>query len=536
MSAMLQCPFPTRTEHSRTASVLQALRPQFKIGLFAFCLTLGACTSGIQQNTVEKEVTASEAQRIYTTVLDHVHKMYLDEIPVSRLALEGLAGLRKLEPDAALRRESGRVALLVNGTMVGDVQEPVQGQAKQWAAVMDKLVAAGQKSSSKLSGAGSEKIYKVTIDALLSDLDRYSRYDGKTAGRQNRESREGFGGIGVSIVAHQDGVRIERVTPDLPAYRAGVVAGDVFTTADGAPLRGVSLRRGVQLLRGPMGKPVQVTVQRESLPDPFVLTISRTRIIPITVHYEKRNRFAYLRITGFNQDTAAELREGVTKAIEEFGDKLSGLVLDLRSNPGGLLDQAVNAADMFLQEGRISTTQGRHPDSLQLFDASEDEIAHGLPLIVLVNGASASASEVLAAALQDQGRAVLVGSSSFGKGTVQTVIRLPNDGELILTWARLLAPSGYILNQVGVLPTLCTSDTADAASAVKRAFMGNTTRRQIAMHHRVAGNGKRSAIAKPCPWQPHKGDDIDIAVAKRLLERPELYNHALRLTAPAAGG
>lgn len=536
MNAMFQCNNLTPIEHSLVAGVARRLRSHCRVGLFALCLSLAACTTGVQQDTAGKEVTASEAQRIYSTVLDHVHKMYLDEIPVSRLALEGLTGLRKLEPDAALQREGGRVVLLIDGTAVGEVLEPSLDQADQWAAVMDKLVIAGQKSSSKLLNAGSEKLYKVTIDALLSDLDRYSRYDGMTAGRRNRESREGFGGIGVSIVAHEDGVLIERVTPDLPAFRAGVVSGDVFTNVDGTLLQGVSLRRGVQLLRGPMGKPVRVTVQRENLPDPFTLTISRTRIIPATVHYEKRNRFAYLRISGFNQDTVSELREGVTKAMTDFGDDLSGMVMDLRNNPGGLLDQAVSAADLFLQAGRISTTQGRHPDSLQLFDASEEEIAHGVPLIVLVNGASASASEVLAAALQDQGRAVLVGSSSFGKGTVQTVIHLPNDGELILTWARLLAPSGYVLNKLGVLPTLCTSDIDGAAKALKRAFMGNTTRRQIAMHHRATESHQRSEIAKLCPWQAHNGDDIDIAVAKRLLERPELYNHALRLTAPAAGG
>lgn len=536
MNAMFQCSKLTPVEHSLVANVVWTLHSRFRIGLFALCLSLTACASGIQQDTAKKEVTVSEAQRIYSTVLDHVHKMYLDEIPVSRLALEGLAGLRKLDPDAALQRESGRVALLINGATVGDVQEPTLDQADQWAAVMDQLILAGQKSSSKLADAGSEKLYKVTIDSLLSDLDRYSRYDGKTAGRRNRESREGFGGIGVSIVAHSDGLRIERVTPDLPADRAGVVPGDVFTNIDGTPLQGVSLRRGVKLLRGPQGQPVQVTVQRENRPEAFVLTISRTRIISDTVHYEKRNRFAYLRISSFNQGTVPGLRKGVARATAEFGDDLSGLVVDLRSNPGGLLDQAVSAADLFLQEGRISATQGRHPDSLQLFDASEEEIASGIPLIVLVNGASASASEVLAAALQDQGRAVLIGSSSFGKGTVQTVIQLQNDGELILTWARLLAPSGYTLNKAGVLPTLCTSDTADAESAVKRAFVGNTTRRQIAMHHRIAGNDKHREIEKLCPWEPQKSDDIDIAVAKRLLERPELYNHALRLTAPAAGG
>ncbi|NKB58894.1 MAG: PDZ domain-containing protein [Alphaproteobacteria bacterium] len=517
-----------------TSHVRCSARSGLRLAAVALCFVLAACALEKKQTATET-VAPSEIQQMYTTVLDHVHKMYLDEIPVGQLAMEGLAGLQKLEPDASVQRGNGRVTLLVNGTTVGDTEEPSRNDASVWATVMDDLVTAGRKASTRLADAGTEKIYRVTINSLLSDLDRYSRYAGMAAGRRNRETREGFGGIGVSVLKNTDGLRVERVTLDLPAFRAGVQSNDIFIAVDGTPLRGLSLRRGVQLLRGPMGKPVQITVQRESRPDPFVLTISRTRIIPTTVHYESRNQFAYLRITGFNQDTAAELRTGVERATREFGDALTGLVIDLRGNPGGLLDQAITAADLFLKDGRISTTRGRHPDSLQLFDASANEIAHGVPMVLVVNGASASASEVLAAALQDQGRAVVVGSSSFGKGTVQTVIRLPNDGELILTWARLLAPSGYVLNKLGVLPTLCTSNREDADNTLKHAFANNTPHRQIAAR-RTADGSSQGTITKLCPWQPHKGDDIDIAVARRLLERPALYKHALRLSAPAAGG
>ena len=509
--------------------------PLLRYAALATFLALAACAaSNTTKPVVEKPADKTEIARIYATVLDHVHSMYLEEISVERLALSGLSGLAKLEPDATVRRDGNRVTLLISGTSVGSVASSGQNDSEGWASAIEDLIGTGRKVSTKLAAAKIEQIYKVTIDSLLSDLDRYSRYDGKLAGRRNRETREGFGGIGISIVQHEEGIRVKAVTADLPAFRAEVVAGDLIINVDGTPLRGLSLRRSVRLLRGPLGKPVQVTVQRESRPDAFVLTISRTRIIPTTVHYQPRIRYAYLRVTEFNKDTTAELRAGVEKAVRELGDALDGLVIDLRGNPGGLLDQSVSVADLFLQEGRISTTRGRHPDSLQLFDASVVEIAQDIPIVVLVNGASASASEVLAAALQDHGRAVLVGSRSFGKGTVQTVIRLPNDGELILTWARLLSPSGYDLNRIGVVPTLCTSGAKDIVSVLKRTIVPDTPRQQIATNQ-LALNEYRESAGKRCPWQPREGEDIDIAVAKRILAKPELYKHALGHSAPTAG-
>ncbi len=505
------------------------------IGLALF-IGLAACaaTTPPPPPTVEKPAEKTEVARMFATILDNVHKMYLDEFPVAKLAVSGLSGLKKLEPAAAIRSGDNRIELLINGTAIGYIAPPQGNDADSWASAIEELIESGRKVSTKLAEAEIEKIYQVTIDSILTDLDRYTRYDGKLAGRRNRETREGFGGIGVSIVRHDDGVLIKTVTSDLPASRAGVIPGDIFVNVDGTPLRGLSLRRSVRLLRGPHGKPVQVTVQREHQADPIVLTISRTRIIPATVHYQARKGYAYLRMTGFNQDTTAELRQHVKKAVREFGGALDGLVIDLRGNPGGLLDQAVSAADLFLQEGRISTTRGRHPDSLQLFDASVGEIAQGIPIVLLVNGASASASEVLAAALQDHGRAVLIGSSSFGKGTVQTVIRLPNEGELILTWARLHSPLGFDLNRIGVVPTLCTSGEKEIAAVLDRSFGGSTSRRQLAASL-PATNETRATAGKRCPWQPHDGDDVDIAVAKRILEKPELYKHALGRSAPTAG-
>lgn len=504
------------------------------VALVGFLVLAACAATKPPPPIVEKPAEKTEVARMYETVLDNIHKMYLKEHPVAALAITGLTGLKKLEPAVAVQRNIDHIDLLINGTSVGHVPAPKSNDSDAWASTMENLIASGRQVSTPLAEAGIENIYQASINSILADLDRYTRYDGKQAGRRNRESREGFGGIGVSIVGHKVGALIKAVTPDLPANRAGVIPGDVFTNVDGKPLTSLSLRRIVRLLRGPLGKPVRVTVQRENRDSPFVLTISRTRIISATVHYQARDRYAYLRISGFNQDTTAALRKYVQKAVREFGGALNGIVIDLRGNPGGLLDQAVSAADLFLQEGRISTTRGRHPDSLQLFDASAGEIAQDIPIVLLVNGASASASEVLAAALQDHGRAVLVGSNSFGKGTVQTVIRLPNEGELILTWARLHSPLGFDINRIGVVPTLCTSGAKEIEVVLDRSFSRSKSRLQHAASL-PATNEARASAGKQCPWQPHEGDDIDISVAKRILETSELYKHALGRSTPTAG-
>jgi carboxyl-terminal processing protease len=495
-----------------------------------------ACTTATTP-APEPAKAPSEVARMFALVLENVHDIYIDEYPIDDLAIAGLRGLQKVEPSTTIERAKGQVRLLINGTVVSGISAPERNDGEAWAAIIDKMVADGRKASTKLHAADNEKIYKTMIDGLLAGLDRYSRYAGMLAARRQRQDRDGFGGIGVSIKIHDDGIRVDSVTPALPASRGGVKIDDIIVAVGGAPLKGLKLRKAVALLRGQVDKPVIISLRRKDRPETFDLTLSRVKIVPITVYYERRDRIAYLRMTSFNQGTASELRKSVNRARREIGSGLKGLVIDLRGNPGGLLDQAVDTADLFIVHGRISTTRGRHPDSFQLFDATKGDIGAGVPIAVLVNGASASAAEVLAAALQDRGRAVLVGSGSFGKGTVQTVLRMPNDGELILTWARLLAPSGYVLNKLGVLPTLCTSNADDAEHVLFDSLRDGVAARQIAMRRAAdsAGEEFRETVRTFCPWRPRDGRDVDIVVAKRLLETPKLYQRALRLSALSAG-
>jgi carboxyl-terminal processing protease len=227
-----------------------------------------------------------------------------------------------------------------------------------------------------------------------------------------------------------------------------------------------------------------------------------------------------LRISSFNQNTTQQVAEDLKAAQQKAGGHLAGIVLDLRDNPGGLLDQAVSLADLFIRQGPIASTTGRHPASRQAFAASGHAVAPEIPIAVLVNGGSASAAEIVAAALQDHGRAVVIGSSSYGKGTVQTVLHLPNDGELILTWARLLTPSGRVLQANGVVPTLCTSALGDDENSIQTALQG-------------AGGPVGARSRQSCPGRPTK-PAVDLKIAERLLGDPRLYSQALQAAGRSA--
>lgn len=518
--------------HSNTVGMRRLLQG----ALLGAVLFAAACTT---TKTVVAPSKSSAIQEMFELAFSDIHDIHLDTINVDALALGGLQGLSLLEPAAELQRKGDVVEFLINGSLIGKIKSPDANDSTGWAKAVDTLITVGKKSSTKLANADDERIYKAVFAGLLKNLDKYSRYAGAKLARRNREIREGFGGIGISIKADSTGARVLKVSQDSPAWKAGILIGDLLISVDGVSINGLTLQEIAQKLRGPVNQKVDVKIKRNSRDAAFDVAIQRIRIIPNTVHYTAKGAVAYVQVTSFNQDTAKQLKDSVQRARRELGDKLKGLVLDLRDNPGGLLDQAVDTADLFIVRGRISNTKGRHRDSVQRFDASEGDISQGLPIAVLMNGASASAAEILASALQDNGRAILIGSSSFGKGTVQTVLQLPNDGELILTWARLLAPLGYSLNHLGVLPNICTSNASDVDSVLKEALDGNMERLRTALTLRrsVRDNDtvKSKAVQDSCPWRPRNGLDIDIEVAKRILDSGELYERAVVISAPIAG-
>jgi carboxyl-terminal processing protease len=236
---------------------------------------------------------------------------------------------------------------------------------------------------------------------------------------------------------------------------------------------------------------------------------------------------AVFRVASFNQSTTQRLTEAILTAQRDTNDHLAGIVIDLRGNPGGLLDQAVSLSDLFIAKGPIISTVGRHPASHQYFVATGHSLVPSTPVVVLINGGSASASEIVAAALQDVGRAVVIGTSSYGKGTVQTVMRLPNEGELTITWARLVTPSGYYLQQHGVVPTLCTSGLGDSDSTIDAVLRRSPDAGGDVSHPRASLNDSAwSTLRQGCPAQS-TSSPLDVKLAERLLADPARYSAAL---------
>jgi len=268
------------------------------------------------------------------------------------------------------------------------------------------------------------------------------------------QTRGEFGGLGLEVQSENGLIKVVSPIDDTPAARAGIKAGDLITMLDGQTVQGLTLNEAVDKMRGPPGSSIKLTIKRENVNTPVEVSLTREQIRIQVVKSRLDGDLAYIRLTAFNEQTGPGLRKALTELKQKAGGNLKGLVLDLRNNPGGLLDQAVAVSDDFLEQGEIVSTRARHPEESQRWNAKPGDIASGLPVVVLINGGSASASEIVAGALQDHRRAVVVGTRSFGKGSVQTVMPLQGNGAMRLTTARYYTPSGRSIQGLGISPDI----------------------------------------------------------------------------------
>jgi len=299
-----------------------------------------------------------------------------------------------------------------------------------------------------------EKLVEAAIDGMLTSLDPHSSYLNAKAFEDMQVQTKGeFGGLGIEVTMDQGVVKVVSPIDDTPAFKAGIQPGDYIVQIDGKPVLGLSLQEAVEKMRGPVNSPIKLTVKRGTQ-DPFDVDIKRAVIEIQSVRSHLEGNVGYIRITSFSEQTEVGLEAALQKLRKDSNGKLVGLVVDLRNNPGGLLDQAVAVSDAFLDKGEIVSTRGRKADSGQRFNAKPGDLADGLPLVVLINGGSASASEIVAGALQDHHRAILLGTKSFGKGSVQTIIPIPGHGAIRLTTARYYTPSGRSIQATGIVPDI----------------------------------------------------------------------------------
>ena len=302
-----------------------------------------------------------------------------------------------------------------------------------------------------------EDLIRAAINGMLTSLDPHSSYLPPNDFDQMKvQTRGEFGGLGIEVTQEEGYVKVVSPIDDTPAFRAGIEAGDLITAVDGQSLLGLSLDEAVKLMRGPVGSEIVLTIFRETIEEPYDVAIIRDTIKPLVVRHRLEGDTAYVRLTTFNDQTYRGLEKAIKEMTKEAGGikNINGFVLDLRNNPGGLLSQAIKVSDAFLDKGEIVSTRSKHKGEGDRFNAMRGDLAKGKPIVVIINGGSASASEIVAGALQDHRRAIILGTKSFGKGSVQTIMPLQGNGAIRLTTSRYYTPSGRSIQAVGVVPDI----------------------------------------------------------------------------------
>ncbi len=351
------------------------------------------------------------------------------------------------------------------------------------------------------------------INGMVSALDPHSSYmNAKEFADMQIQTKGEFGGLGIEVTQANGLIKVISPIDGTPAARAGIRTGDYIATIDGMSVQGLSLTDAINKLRGPQGTKVTITILRPGAKKPFDVTLTRAIVEVDAVKYHRDGDIGYIRIAAFNEKTADEVEDAVANLKKQIGPGLKGYIIDLRNNPGGLLDQAIQVSDDFLNSGEIVSTRGRHQDDTQRYDAKPGDIADGKPITVLINGGTASASEIVSGALQDHKRATILGMTSFGKGSVQTIIVLGDGrGALRLTTARYYTPSGRSIQAEGIVPDVAVAQGDEAQLASLGASEAD-------LPGHLAGDGgakKPQHIIKPPAGK--KIDDFQLSYALDLM-------------------
>ncbi|MEK9946827.1 MAG: S41 family peptidase [Alphaproteobacteria bacterium] len=365
-----------------------------------------------------------------------------------------------------------------------------------------------------------EKLIEAAVNGMLQALDPHSGFlNAKNFREMQVQTRGEFGGLGIEVTMENGFVKVISPIDGTPAERAGILTNDLITHIGGEQIQGLTLSQAVEKMRGPVNTDIRLTVVRPGVDAPFDVTLTREVIRIASVRSRIEDDIAYLRVTTFSEQTASGLAKEIREIKEELGDTLAGAVLDLRGNPGGLLDQAVKVSDAFLEQGEIVSTRGRQAGEAQRFNAKSGDLIDGLPLVVLINGGSASASEIVAGALQDHGRAVVLGTQSFGKGSVQTIIPIAGHGAVRLTTSLYYTPSGRSIQAKGISPDIVVEQARLESLQARRPDL-RRSEANLRNHIEIDGedeDGGKSATADERPF------DFQLARALDLLRGLQLF-------------
>ena len=504
---------------------------------FAGLVLLGACSTSKSSHN-DRGFERERAAEVFSTAFEGVQSFWISDPDVAGMALRGMNGLADLDVSVAVVRDDAAVRLHYNGRGIAEFPAPAADDVPRWSMLSAAVVDSARIVSPSLAAAMPETLYEVVLDAALSGLDRFSRYATAREASEHRAQRQGYSAIGLSLSRSGQAIVVREVFEATPAAQSGIRVGDQVVEIDGDPVGNEPVSIIAERLRGRAGSSISMKLTRPG--QVLNVSIRRENVIEQTVYFRPIGAVGVARVRGFNEHTAGSLRSHILAALEG-GSPIRGLIVDLRGNRGGVLKESVALADLFIAKGRILETRGRHPRARKVFEAETPDVADGLPIVVLIDHGSASASEVVAAALQDSGRAIVLGSRSYGKGTVQMIIRLPNDGEMTITWAQMYAPSGYGLMDFGVVPTICTAEVAADAQALRtRIKSGELSNADLGRQRRIVATldaSARAAFLERCPDRPRNdaaGDD-ELRLALSLLADPNLFREAFEASLIAMG-
>jgi carboxyl-terminal processing protease len=417
----------------------------------------------LQKNWIEMSIDAG---------LKQISNIYIDPLDIREVVEDGIEGVLNIDKSFVLKKEPNHFKLFYNRVLVTHYSLPMNKDPEEWARLSYMVLEDARTQSDRLKGFETEKIYEAYFDTILKELDRFSRYTTRKEAEYYRHRRKGYEGIGI-VIEHKnkdDDVVIKKVLPGGPADEKGIRVGFKIIEVDGESVTGKNLLEVSNLITKGDTKIVQLTALRPGEKVPQNYAVKKKKIIENPVESNVKNDIAYIKLNAFNSKAAARVKEAIQDIKIDFGKSIKGYVLDVSDNPGGLLDEAIDISDLFLNSGKILTAKGRNKRSMQKYVAFPGDILEGAPLIVFINQDSASASEVVAAALDDNHRAVLVGTKSYGKGSIQNIYSMPNQAELYLTWAKMQDPSGDIYHGVGIQPDVCVAHKMPANKLVQKAI------------------------------------------------------------------
>ncbi|HME23228.1 MAG TPA: S41 family peptidase [Acetobacteraceae bacterium] len=465
---------------------------------------------------------------VYATALAFMAPRTLEPVPVSQLTIWGLRGLTALDPELTTELRDGKLRLAARDRELVALPPPAEGDVNGWAGAATELALAAAGTSLPVRRAGTQGVVQSFFDELFNHLDPYSRYVAPRDAGEDRERRVGQAGAGLRLARRGSAIAVVEAIADGPGALAGIRPGDIIVSVDGRSTQGKDPATVMSWIAGP--EETRLTIawrgrdgrQRSA-------ELERAVVPPETVFALRSGEALVIQVTAFNYSTDSHLAQAIEQGLAGPHPP-EGIALDLRGNRGGLLRQAVTVADTLLPAGVVAITAGRDPEATRVWRSTSGELAEDIPIVVMVDGRTASAAEILAAALADRGRGVVIGSSTLGKGLVQTIAPLPDGGELYVTWSRVLAPLGWPIQGLGVLPQICTSLGQDALSWQLAALaQGRQPMAKALEAHRTARAplppAQILAIRNTCPAAEGRESDVD--TARLLIHDPAAYAAAL---------